>query len=338
MVKLNKFVAKGAADSPAAFARVAIGSASPAVAAAAFDPSAIAEADARYVRGFFAKPSVETLDALSHARTHLRHDELVYLLREANARPAAFYPFFGMKAEGRFEVGLAAAGQVAELFDYQLADLASEATTLATMLASPDKLVRGNAAFVLGRWHFGAGDRTAATAHYAAGDAVVRDGLLVGLRSAVYAIVKDRVGPRDPAELAPVLLAALRGKASERTLAVKAIEQIAGRGRTDVGWALDGLLEVLDDGKPAQIECALHALGSQAGSIESGRCPYDARIGASIAAIVRHAKPVAGKAKVTKVQIAAKDALADYVDIAEHFDAKQRAALAKATEASQNIR
>ena len=42
--------------------------------------------------------------------------------------------------------------------------------------------------------------------------------------------------------------------------------------------------------------------------------------------------------KVTKVQIAAKYVLADYVDIAEHLDAKQRAALAEATEASQNIR
>jgi hypothetical protein len=343
LVKVNKFIANGASDSPAAFASVVIG----VLAADGQSDRDLVEAPRisaarESVSAFFAMPSSQSLWALAQASWWMGVKEFVQLVAEAHATPASFYPFFGQPPEGtgrqRRDVGRIAARQVARLIEGQLSSFSDEAANIDARMTSGDKRTRGNAAYVLGRWHCARGDPTVSFRAYVAGDAAIRAGLLEALAFVLNDEAMGRTKQRNPAEFAPMLVAALRGKTDERSAALRLVRQITGRLSGDITTMIDPLLEILDEGKPEQIECALQALTGHAFSVLHGRCAYDPRLGLSILQVVRHAAALSGKVKVTKVQIAASYALGAYATIAQHFDADQRAAVDKGRAATTNIR
>ena len=84
------------------------------------------------------------------------------------------------------------------------------------------------------------------------------------------------------------------------------------------------------EGKPAEIERALHALQSYVWSVKHGSAPFDARLTRAIPDVARHAKPLPGKVKTTKVQIAARDALEAYRAMGDKLDAATRAEVDRA--------
>lgn len=339
--KVAKFLDHGEEDSPAAFAKVALAFSQPTTAHRdPFPPAGVSS-----VASFFAAPSDQTLLALASARGRLLAEELVSLLREHDARPSHFYPFLSAPAKGRGwarkDPGRTAARHVWLLVDSGLADPAATVTELSAMLGERDKALRSNAAYALGRVLLGSADDEAFAEQYERGDAVVRLGAL----SALLSLARDRKAGRhtgltedierdDVRRHAKVLSSALRGSAPLRTVGLQSLRQF----RADITPILDPLLEVLDGGKPAHIECGLQILTDHAFAIKHGRAPFDGRVGQALDAIVRHSRALPGKAKVTKVQIAARYALQAYQSIEGALDEGQRSALHEAFEKVSHIR
>jgi hypothetical protein len=330
LAKLDKFLDQGATDSPAAFARVALGMSRPSVETpeAPIDPAKLNAKAVEANRAFFAAPSLEGLRAISANRTHFNTQALAYVLRETGARASALYPLLGGTAEGRgyqrFDSGRAAARELWTLFELGIADRTAEAAELATLIAHADKRVRENAAFVRASVALHAGELASAAEQYARGDAAVRAGTL----SAVADFVHDaRWHRREIPELGPLaaILTAALGSASERTEALQTVEQMAMWTKTDVTGLLDHVLEVLRGGKPAQIEHALEIFKQHAYAIQRGRAQWDARAAAAMPEIVRHSHALDGSRKVTKVVIAARYALDAYTKL--DLDAEQRRAV-----------
>jgi hypothetical protein len=320
------------ADSPAAFARVAISMSGPAPAAREEDeppdPKGV-----KLVNAFFEKPSAATLQGLGNARSHLYAKQLVALLRKHRAKPAMFYPFFTTPPAGRgykqFDAGAAAARHAWLLIDEDVADFEEEVPAIAQLLEGKDKHARRNAAYVTGRMAFRRGHADDARRQYEHGDTAIREGTITAVRSVVGDAVMKYIAAPDPASLAPVLTVALRAASdTDRTLALESIHQIAVRLRADISSLLDPLIEVLERGKPAQVEYVLQTLASFAAQIKRGAA-YDARLASTLATVIRHAKPSPGK-KRTKVQIAAHSTLRAYRELGERFTAKHHAAIDKA--------
>jgi hypothetical protein len=307
-----------------------------------FDPATISSKVRKLVEDFFRNPNTETLRAFAGARTHLVGEQFTYLLRDANAKTNVFYALFSAKPEGngvkKWDAGRCAAREAWQLFHYELVDVAVETRRLDEMFAGKDKVARANAAFLLGRVHFERGDPSAGIAMFESGDAAVRLALLDAFWTTVVAARMDKRSIRPAEKFAPMLAAGLRGRPDQRTRALQAIQQIAIHLRADLSSVLTPVIEVLDSGKPAQIEYALRILAHHACWIMHALVPYDARIGGSIAAIIEHSKPVKGKLKVTKVQIAARYALSAYEKLGKHFDAEQRDAVERAFAAIAHVR
>lgn len=336
LVKINKFLDHGAQDSPAAFARVVVGMGSK---KSDEKPEPMSAAGVKSFESFFAKPSAATLRVLQSSRAQLRRDEIAQLLREKRIQPVVFYPFFGVAPEGRgykqVDVGRIAARWV---FDVLAATGSAKAPQeLTALLEHADKRVRANAAYTLGRVHFQLGEASAGVTQFEDGDATIRIATLDAVRSVVGDAVMKYIQLPPVAAFVSVLTAALRGKPDERTAALESIHQIAVRVRADITTLLDPLLEVLAHGKPAQVEHALQALTSHAHAIKNGRVAFDPRMAMSIPAVVKHSKPLAGKTKATKVQIAARYTLSAYRELAD-LDAKQRAAVERAFTAIAHAR
>jgi hypothetical protein len=274
----------------------------------AIESSAVAAFDA-----FFADPTLERLSAFGKQVGGLHVIESGALLAERGTAAApVFYPFFAVKPEGRgwkrFDAGRVAARWVCAATDANPGSADAVAAELSGMLGDARREVRENAARALGHLLLQRDRARPLAALYRESDPAIRLGLVDALRSLVYgARQEDRAYQLVDAHVE--VLAAALDDGDQRMPALEAMRCMANHLQTSIAPLLGGLREVLESGKPAQIETALLALTHHLYRIRHGEADWTDECGACVELALRHAEARPGAKTRTRVEREAGSAL-----------------------------
>lgn len=320
IAKVAKFVKTGSAESAAAFARVVLDLAKPAPAEERKPPADAVKA----VKAFFARPSAATLQALHKTHGRMLREHGIAARRDAGATLEPFYAFLG-------DAKLAYTAAYEAWFLVQTDVVPFDPEPLLALLDG--RATRRYAACLLARASLERGDGAEAMARFEGGDKVVRAATLEASGLALNSACMRYIPRPDPAPFVRLCGAGLAGSSDERTLALDSVSMLARKLDADVSLLLPALAGVLETGKPAQVEAAIDALKHQIYGVKHGRCRYDPNIARALPSIVRHTTTLPGKARPTKVQIAARSALSAYRQIGEQLTGRERKEVERALSA-----
>lgn len=350
IAKVEKRILNGASDSLHAFGPVALALALPAEKArppVTSRDQVSAEGLAMF-EPFFSDPTLENLDLLSRSVTHINRRAQRFLLAEKAPNPQIFWPLLGVKASGRGwsrkNPGRTAAGWLWYAWEAGAVDREEVLRDAQSRLSAKDKVERSNAGFLVGRILLAGGDGAFGQAYQGA-DQVVRLALLEALSSHVRGLIMDtRPGGRRTAVLGDqdehlvILRAALKGPPAFRAEALDLAAQMTGKLRLPIAPLVEPLCEVMESAKPGPVETAIRAVKGQVTAVRRGQDAWSAPLDRAVSLFARHVKPIPGKTKTTKVQIAAAWALRAVEKESEHVPQAARRAAAEALERYGSIR